>query len=71
MQKMKVKLRKDWQIKSEAQQLEGKVFEFIEAWDITDDDSSIYVGEKAMMPVDPSYPANAPSWIASGDLVPA
>jgi len=70
-QKMKVQMRKDWKIRPEAMQLEGKVFSFVQMWDITEDDSTIYVGEKAMMPVDPAYPIEAPAWIASGDLVPA
>ena len=68
---MKIQLRKDWEIKPEVQQLEGKVFNFAKAWDITDEDSSIYAGEQAMMPIDPNYPVSAPTWIASGDLVPA
>jgi hypothetical protein len=70
-QQMKVQLRNDWKIKPEALQINGKVFKFIPMHELTEDDTSIYVGETAMMAVDPSYPDDAPSWIASGDLVTA
>ena len=71
MKQLKVQLRNDWQTKPEALQLEGKVFAFKEMYELTEDDTSLYVGETAMMPVDPAYPADAPTWIASGDLVAA
>jgi len=72
-QKMTVQIRKngDWNIKPEALQIDGKTYQFREMFSLTEDDSSIYVGEKAMMAVDPNYPKDAPVWIASGDLVPA
>lgn len=69
--KMKVAIRNNWEVKPEALQIDGKVFAFKAMYELTEDDTSIYVGETAMMPVDPSYPADAPTWIASGDLVPA
>jgi hypothetical protein len=72
IQKMKVTLRTNWPIKPEAAKIDGMVFNFMKAFDITEDDSKpFYVGEQAMMAVDPSYPLDAPTWIASGDLTPA
>jgi hypothetical protein len=70
---MTVKLRRDdnFQVKPEAEQLDGKTFAFSSGWDITEDDSGIYVGEIAMIPRDESYPTDAPLWIASGDLIAA
>lgn len=72
--KYKVKLRRSkvFKVKTEAEQLDGKVFEFRELWTIEEADTGLpIVGEKAMTPhpKDPAYPIEAPSWIASGDLV--
>lgn len=71
--KYRVKLRRDetFQVKPEAEQLDGKVFELREMWVIEDEDTSLpIVGEKAMSPRpnDETYPKDAPIWIASGDL---
>ena len=68
--KMKVQIRPDWEVKPEARQLDGKVFDFVRGWEITEEDSCMYVGEVAMLPtyID-DYPISAPAWIASGDLV--
>ncbi len=66
----KVKIRasiKD--IRSEAMQLDGKVFNFIDGWVMTEEDTSIYIGETAMIARDENYPVDAPAWIASGDLI--
>lgn len=71
MQKMKVTLRTDWPIKPEAAAIDGMVFSFMKGFDITKDDAKpFYVGEQAMMAIDPTYPLDAPTWIASGDLTP-
>jgi len=70
-QKLKVNLRQDWAIKPEAMQLQGKTFDFMRGWEITNSESSFYAGETAMVPVDGDYPIDAPTWIASGDLVEA
>lgn len=70
-QPMTVKLRKDWEIKPEALQLDGKTYQFRHGWLITEEDSSIYAGEQAMIAFDPTYPEDAPVWIATGDLVSA
>ncbi len=72
--KYKVKLRRNdvFKVKPEAEQLDGKVFEFREMWAIEEDDTDLpIVGEKAMSPKisDETYPRDAPTWIASGDLI--
>jgi hypothetical protein len=66
----KVNLRrgKNWKVKPVAEQIDGKIFNFREGWTIEKDDSSIYIGEIAMLPDDKNYPHSAPHWIASGDL---
>lgn len=71
LQQMKVQFRNIDKIKPEGVQLDGKVFAFKAMYELTQDDTSIYVGETAMMPVDSNYPEDAPTWIASGDLVAA
>jgi len=58
---------KDSQIRPEALHLEGKIFEFSFGWIA---DSGIYKGEAVWYPCDPSYPIDAPVWIAEGDLLP-
>lgn len=68
-QAMTVNIRPGWKVRPEALQLQGKTFVFRYGWEITKEDSSIYVGETAMIPADGNYPADAPAWIASGDLV--
>jgi hypothetical protein len=70
---MKVQIRRDsgLKVRPEAEQIDGKCFDFIEGWYISEEDSSIYVGETAMIPrhLNTDYPYSAPDWIASGDLV--
>lgn len=56
-------------IREEARQLDGQIYTFVRGWKIHASDSSLYVGETAMIPQDDTYPPNAPPWIASGDLV--
>ena len=56
------------EIRPEAMPIDGQVFSFNEGWVIEEEDSPLYVGETAMIPIDPSYPDEAPTWIASGDL---
>ena len=58
------------EVKPEAEQIDGKVYMFRFGWDIEDDDNR-YPGEQAWIPDDNRYPAGAPIWIASGDLLPA
>ena len=68
---MTVKIRRteNLKVKPEAEAIDQKTYKFMEGWKITEDDSSIYVGEVAMIPHDDSYPVEAPAWISSGDLV--
>jgi hypothetical protein len=67
--KAKVLLRRDFglTLKPESEQIDGNVYEFRKGWLIEDDDSR-YPGETAYIAHDPSYPDDAPVWIASGDL---
>jgi len=62
-----------WNVKPGADRIDGKCFWFTPGWHMTDEDTSIYVGEWAMSFSDPiavstEHP-DAPGWIASGDLV--
>lgn len=67
--KYKVTIRSDLApLKPEAEQINGRVFEFIKGWTMDHDDTSLYIGEDAMIPRDDTYPLSAPIWIASGDL---
>lgn len=66
-----VKIRRELaEVDPKAEQVDGKTYEFREGWKIQEDESSLYVGEMAMIPHDDSYPLEAPIWIASGDLCP-
>jgi hypothetical protein len=68
-----VKLRRSdvFVVKPNAEQIDGKIFYFECGWKIDEDDTSLpIVGEHAMIPCqDQGYPRDAPTWIASGDLV--
>lgn len=66
---MRVAIRRDLgrEVRPEAEQTDGRVYLFGYGWMMEDDDP--YPGEVAMIPEDPTYPADAPHWIASGDLV--
>ena len=66
--KMRVRIRRgtEWEVRPEAEQLDGRVFEFERAWTMGESDP--YPGEMAYMPNDETYPHGAPIWIASGDL---
>lgn len=65
----RVKIRRTLaQVKPEAEQLDGKMFIFRDGWKIDEGDSSLYVGEVALVPNDFEWPEDAPTWIASGDL---
>jgi hypothetical protein len=68
--RFRVKLRRggDWEVKENAELIDGQIFEFVTGWVIEEDDSTLYAGEMAWIPIDASYPKDAPSWIASGDL---
>ncbi len=64
-----------WSVRPSAELVDGNRFTFRFAWEITAEDSSLYVGETAWtpwpMPIagkDSEWPMDAPSWIASGDL---
>jgi hypothetical protein len=65
--KYKVKIRRgnNWKVKPEAEELDGKVFNFKYGW--TFDEDEMYAGEYAMQFIDENQPL---SWMASGDLIP-
>ena len=54
-------------VKPEAEQIDGKTYVFRFGWEMTEEDT--YPGEIAWIPDDSNYPADAPHWIASGDLI--
>ena len=51
--------------------IQHKVYNFDSGWEISEDDNPVYVGQTAMFPFDTHYPKDGPTWIASGDLIPA
>lgn len=70
MTRFKVVIRRDprFEIRPEAEQVDGKVFSFIKGWDMDSEDR--YPEEVAWIPRDPAWPDDGPCWIASGDLEP-
>lgn len=65
-----VRIRQDLaEVRECVKQVDGKSFDFSPGWVMDEEDTSIYIGETAMLPRDPDYPLEAPGWIASGDLV--
>ncbi len=69
--KFKVKIRRISfpDVRPEAEQIDGNVYNFELGWLIGKSDPSIYKNENAMIPRDLNYPNDAPTWIASGDLI--
>lgn len=69
--RMTVKIRRDIgrKVKPGAEQMDGKTYWFRFGWLMDDEDP--YPGEEAWIAndADENYPADAPVWIASGDLV--
>lgn len=63
-----VRVRRDWPVKPEAEQVDGKEWIFRFGWRITEEDSLRYAGEDAWVANDFDWPADAPMWLASGDL---
>lgn len=70
-QRFIVRIRRDFSraVRPEAEQLDGRTYTFRHGWLMDEGDS--YPGETAWIAYDPTYPADAPHWIASGDLEPA
>lgn len=68
--RLKVQIRREGfpSVRPNAEQVDGMVHDFEGGWEIGVTDSSIYVGEIAMIPNREGWPADAPNWIASGDL---
>ncbi len=68
--KYKVKIRRGpgWEVKPDAELIDGKVFEFTNGWVMDEKDTSIYIGETAMLPHDDTWPYCEIGWLASGDL---
>ena len=69
MERFTVKIRPVYDgraIRPNAQQINDKTYNFMLGWVMDDDDP--YPGETAWIPRDDTYPKDAPTWIASGDL---
>ncbi len=66
-----VKLRRGegWDVRPGSEPIDGMEAGFTAGWLMTDEDTSIYVGEWAMIPdrVD-WWPEDGPGWVATGDL---
>lgn len=56
-------------VRETAWQLDGNAYAFRFGWSMDEDDP--YPGEDAWISDDLTYPADAPQWLASGDLEPA
>lgn len=54
-------------VRENAEQIDGKTYTFVYGWEA---DRADYIGEQVWLHADPDYPEGAPSWLASGDLVP-
>jgi len=67
-QKFRVKLRRGagWEVKPNAEQLDGKIYLFTTGFVI--EDSSIYEGEMAFIPADENYPLGCGAFGLPGDL---
>ena len=63
-----VRIRRDIgrEVRPEAEQIDGKTYAFRFGWVMDADDP--YPGEEAWIAHDPTYPIEAPVWIARGDL---
>lgn len=57
-----------WDVRPESEQIDGKLAVFRPGWLMTEEDTSIYVGEWAMIPRVDGWPRDGPGWVASGDL---
>ena len=68
-QRFTVRIRRDIKraVRPEAEQLDGKTYSFRFGWLMAEDEP--HPGEEAWIPHDTAYPIDAPTWIASGDLV--
>lgn len=64
-----VRIRRDIgrQVRPEAEEVDGKVYVFRFGWVQGDGDQ--YPGEKAMVPNDFDWPADAPPWMSEGDCL--
>lgn len=62
----RVCIRRDRPVKPEAEQIDGKIYEFRYGWEMGEGDP--YPGDTAWIPVSKDYPVDAPAWIACDDL---
>jgi hypothetical protein len=65
---IRIRKGKHWKIKPEAKAMDGRRVRFSFGWQITKEDSSIYVGEDACILHPEDCREGEPIWIASGDL---
>ena len=57
-----------WDVRPECEQTDGVEAIFRPGWLMTKEDTSIYVGEWAMIPRVEDWPVDSSGWVASGDL---
>jgi len=65
---VRIRRGEGWTVKDGAEAMDGRTVEVSHGWEITEDDSSIYVGETAWVVERSDRRGDEPSWIASGDL---
>ena len=67
--RVRIRRGEGWNVRPEAEQVDGNVYLFKYGWEFAPDER--YPGEVAWIARDALWPADAPTWIASGDLEPA
>lgn len=67
---VRIRRGEGWDVRQEAESIDGKRYRFTYGWKITLDDSRIYVDEIAWIPDEKSgFPDSEITWLASGDLI--
>lgn len=67
--RVRIRRGEGWNVRPEAEQVDGNVYLFKCGWQFAFGER--YPGEVAWIASDTRWPADAPTWIASGDLEPA
>lgn len=67
--RVRIRRGESWAVRPRAEQVDGKVWLFKYGWVFEPHER--YANEQAWIACDTRWPADAPHWIASGDLEPA